>query len=179
MTDTPRFHLGRLDHVHIRVPDQAEAVAWYAENLGFEPIERFDFWASSVEDGPIQITADGGVTSLALFKASDAHPMIPQQTGVAFSVDAAAFAQFVRSLPNGIDSPAGRPLVPADVVDFDLCWAYDFVDPWENRYELNCYDYDRVKAEVIEADAITATRYWRDDLYPGYLRRKGTLPEDT
>lgn len=171
MTGTPSFRMGRLDHVHIRVPDQAEAAAWYAAHLGFEPVERFDFWASGMEDGPLQISADGGATSLALFKASGAHPMIPQQTGVAFSVDAVAFAEFARSLPRGIDGPAGRPLTPNDVVDFDLCWAYDFVDPWGNRYELNCYDYDQVKTDLIEVDAIVPGRYWPEDLYPEYRRR--------
>ena len=54
------FRLGRLDHVHIRVPDRGEAAAWYRENLGFEPVEQFDFWASGFEGGPLQISADGG-----------------------------------------------------------------------------------------------------------------------
>ena len=69
--------------------------------------------------------------------------MVPQQTGVAFSVDADSFMSFARSLPCGIDSPRGEPLVLTDLVDFDLCWAFDLVDPWGNQYELNCYDYDR------------------------------------
>lgn len=33
------FRIRRLDHVHIRVPDRAEAARWYAENLGFEPVD--------------------------------------------------------------------------------------------------------------------------------------------
>src|SRR3546814_15506939 len=78
--------------------------------------------------------------------------MVPQQTGVAFSVDAESFATFARSLPCGIDGPAGRPLVPSDVVDFDLCWAYDLVDPWGNLYELNCYEYERIKADLIRSE---------------------------
>src|SRR4051812_13302518 len=149
--------MGRLDHVHIRVPNRAEAAAWYSEHLGFEPVERFDFWASGFEGGPLQISADGGRTTLALFEVGDGHPMIAQRTGVAFSVDAEVFAEFVRSLPRGIDNPAGQPLMPNDVIDFDMCWAYDLVDPWGNQYELNCYDYDRVKADLIDADGITAT----------------------
>jgi catechol 2,3-dioxygenase-like lactoylglutathione lyase family enzyme len=44
--------MGRLDHVHIRVPDRAEAARWYAEHLGFEPVEAYDFWASGFEGGP-------------------------------------------------------------------------------------------------------------------------------
>ncbi len=74
--------MGRLDPVHIRVPDRAVAAAWYADHLGFEPVEAFDFWASGLEGGPLQISADGGATTLALFETSEGHPMIPEQTGV-------------------------------------------------------------------------------------------------
>ena len=134
--------MGRLDHVHIRVPDRAAAAEWYARHLGFEPVEKFDFWASGVDGGPLQISADGGATMLALFEASAGHPMVPQRTGVAFSVDADTFIEFTRSLPCEIKGPQGRPLEPDDVVDFDLCWAFDLTDPWDNLYELNCYDYE-------------------------------------
>ncbi|MDO9061541.1 MAG: chromate transporter, partial [Bradyrhizobium sp.] len=47
--------------------------------------------------------------------------------------------------------PAGAPLVASDVIDFDLCWAFDLTDPWGNQYELNCYDYDTVKVGFVEA----------------------------
>ena len=179
MTDQTRFRMGRLDHVHIRVPDRAQAAAWYADNLGFEPLEQFDFWASGIEGGPLQISADGGRTTLALFEASEGHPMVPQQTGVAFSVEASVFAAFARSLPNGIDGPSGGPLLPNDVVDFDLCWAYDLADPWGNQYELNCYEYERIKAELIDADAITPTRYWPRDQYVDFHRDRRPAPERT
>jgi catechol 2,3-dioxygenase-like lactoylglutathione lyase family enzyme len=161
--------MGRLDHVHIRVPDRAEAARWYAEHLGFEPVDTYDFWASGFEGGPLQISADGGRTMLALFEASAGHPMVRQQTGVAFSVDADSFMAFARSLPCGIDSPSGERLVVTDLVDFDLCWAFDLVDPWGNQYELNCYDYDRVGAELVEDDAVEVVRYWPPELYQAYL----------
>jgi RimJ/RimL family protein N-acetyltransferase/catechol 2,3-dioxygenase-like lactoylglutathione lyase family enzyme len=164
-----RFRMGSLDHVHIRVPDRAEAVAWYARHLGFEPVEAFDFWATGFEGGPVQISADGGRTMLALFEASEGHPMVRQETGVAFTVDADAFIAFTRSLPGEIQSPAGRPLLATDVVDFDLCWAIDLVDPWGNRYELNCYDYDRIKTELIEHDRIEPVRYWQRELFESHL----------
>ncbi|MCP3857336.1 MAG: VOC family protein [Actinomycetia bacterium] len=57
----PRIHMGKLDHVHIRVPDRAEAASWYAEHLGFEPVQEFDLWANGFDGGPLQISADGGV----------------------------------------------------------------------------------------------------------------------
>jgi hypothetical protein len=157
--------MGRLDHVHVRVPNRAEAARWYQEHLGFEPVDRFEFWASDVDGGPLQISADGGRTMLALFEAGDGHPMVPQETGIAFSVDAATFIEFTRSLPGEIMNPAGEPLVPNDIVDFDLCWAFELADPWENRYELNCYDYDTIRRDLIESDGIEPGRYWPRELY--------------
>src|SRR3954454_16382009 len=124
-TDPTTFRMGRLEHVHIRVADRDEAARGDAAHLRFEPVEAFDFWASGFEGGPLQISADGGRTTLALFEATDGHPMIPQGTGIAFSVEAVRFAAFARSLPRGLDGPAGRPLMPGDVIDFDLCWAYN------------------------------------------------------
>ncbi len=66
------------------------------EHLGFEPVAAYDFWASDIDGGPLQISADGGRTMLALFEAGDGHPMVPQVTGVAFSVDADTFIEFTR-----------------------------------------------------------------------------------
>jgi catechol 2,3-dioxygenase-like lactoylglutathione lyase family enzyme len=163
------FKMGRLDHVHIRVPDRSAAARWYAEHLGFEPVDEFEFWAKGFEGGPLQISADGGQTTLALFETSEGHPMVPQLTGVAFSVDADSFIEFARSLPCGIDTLDGEPLTITDLVDFDLCWAFDLVDPWGNRYELNCYEYERVRVELVEVDHVDVTRYWPRELYDEYL----------
>lgn len=161
----PKFQMGRLDHVHLRVPDREAAARWYAQYLGFEPVEKYEFWATGFEGGPLQISADGGKTMLALFEASDGHPMVPQVTGVAFSTDAKGFSAFARSLPNGIEGPSGQPLQIHDVVDLDMCWAYNFVDPWGNHFELNCYEYERIATELIAPDRVEAQRYWPRELY--------------
>lgn len=154
-----RFRMGRLDHVHIGVPNRDEAARWYGKHLGFEPVDAFAFWADGIDGGPLQISADGGDTMLALFEVSPGHPTIAQQTGVAFSVEAETFMAFARSLPGEIHGPAGAPLVASDVIDFDLCWAFDLADPWGNQYELNCYDYDTVNVGLVEADGIEPARY--------------------
>ncbi len=169
MAEQRRFRMGRLDHVHIRVPNRAEAAAWYAKYLGFEPVKAFDFWATGFEGGPLQISADGGETMLALFEASDGHPMIPQETGVAFSVDTETFISFARSLPGPINGPNGAPLEANNVIDFDMCWAFDLADPWGNQYELNCYDYEGVRQELIDRDGISPVRYWSRELYEDHL----------
>ena len=166
--ERPVFRMGRLDHVHIRVPDRAEAARWYGEHLGFEPVAAYDFWATGFEGGPLQISADGGRTMLALFETTEGHPMVRQETGVAFSVDADAFVAFARSLPTGIDGRDGRPLVVTDLVDFDLCWAFELTDPWGNCYELNCYEYDRVRVELVEADGVEVDRKWPRELFTGW-----------
>jgi len=164
----PAFRIGRLDHVHVQVPDRAEAARWYAEHLGFEPVEALDFWASGVDGGPLQISADGGATTLALFQVREGQPMVPQQNGVAFSVDADTFIAFARSLPCGIDNALGEPLVVTDLIDFDLCFAFDLADPWGNQYELNCYEHERVRVELVEADGVAVGRKWPRELYDAY-----------
>lgn len=165
-----KFRMGRLDHVHIRVPNRALAAQWYADNLGFEPVEKYEFWASGFEGGPLQMSADGGETMLALFEASEGHPMAAQVTGIAFSLDAPSFMQFARSLPNGINDRAGTPLRMHDVVDFDLYWAYNFADPWGNCFELNCYEYDQVKTELIAVEGVTPVRYWPKNVHGQYKK---------
>ena len=105
---------------------------------------------------------------LALFEATDSHPMVPQQNGVAFSVGAEAFMAFVCSLPCGISNVHGAPLVPDDLVDFDICWALEFTDPWGNHYELNCYDYERIALELVATEGIEPQRKWPRELYEHY-----------
>lgn len=162
------FRLGSLDHVHIRVPDRAAAAAWYAEHLGFEPVQDYRFWAEAFPGGPLQISADGGKTMLALFQATDSHPMLPQQTGVAFSVAAEVFVAFARSLPGAIPGMSGAPLRAEEIIDFDLCFAYEFTDPWRNRFELNCYEHARVKAALVDGDGLQVVRYWPGSLLPQF-----------
>ena len=172
MSERP-FRMGTLDHAHISVPDRSEAAEWYARHLGFEPVERFEFWAAGVECGPLQISADGGRTMIALFEASDADPMVPRRTDVAFNVDADTFVAFARSLPGEIPAPSGRPLTVDDLVDYDLCWAFDLADPWGNQYELNCYDYERVRAELVDRDHVQPARRWPGDVYGSWTDSRG------
>jgi len=69
--------------------------------------------------------------------------------------------------------------VITDLVDFDMCWAYNLVDPWGNHYELNCYEYEQIRVELIDADGVTPVRYWPRELYDAYGRateQPGTRP---
>ena len=75
------FRMGTLDHVHVRVPDRAEAARWYSEHLGFEPVAEYDFWATGIDFGPLQISADGGRSMLALFEVEDYDASSRQHAG--------------------------------------------------------------------------------------------------
>ncbi len=155
------------------MPNREEAARWYAEHLGLEPVQKYDFWAEGFPGGPLQLSADGGRTMLALFEATESHPMVPQTNGVAFSLDAEGFMAFARALPCGIDSPAGEPLGIGDIVDFDLCWAYNLADPWGNQYELNCYEHARVQSELVEAEGVEPVRYWPRTLHASFRSGQG------
>lgn len=50
-----------------------------------------------------------------------------------------------------------------------------------DEYELNCYDYERIRIELVEADDIVTVRYWPRDLYdqqPWPLRLKWSHVEN-
>ena len=98
--------MGRLDHVHIRVPDRAEAAGGTPSTSGSNR-SRVRLLGQGLRGRTTADLRRRGRTTLALFEASDGHPMVPQNTGVAFSVDAETFISFTRSLPGAIDSPPG------------------------------------------------------------------------
>ena len=153
------FKMGTLDHMHLLVPDRYEAARWYQKNLGFEIVKKYQVWAE-VEGGPLHISADGGHSALALFEREQ-HPEFRVETWVAFRVDASQFVTFANNLTStSIQDNKGKTLGRESVVDHDLCYAYYFEDPYGNRLELDCYDYDEVKRELIQKHAITPLRFW-------------------
>lgn len=154
------FRLGSLNHVHLVVADRAAAARWYCERLGFQPIAAYASWAQ-VDGGPLHLSADGGRSGIALFQASEGHPAKTLELGVAFAVDAAQFIRFAQDLTVcPLRNLAGGVLIADAVVDFDHCYAYNFLDPWDNRLELDCYDTQSVRAKLIDAYGITPQRYW-------------------
>lgn len=165
--------IGSLDHVHLRVPDRDAAVAWYCEHLGFELIEEQRFWAEGIVGGPAQISADGGRTAIALFQGSEHLPAAPLTAGVAFGVDGPTFVEFARALPGPLEIQPGEALRPGHLVDFDLCFAYDFCDPWGTRIEINTYDVEHVRAELLVADGVEPRRYWPAEVHEQWMAGDG------
>ena len=154
------FRMGSLDHVHLVVPDRSEAARWYQETLGFTAVEACEPW-TRIEGGPLHLSADGGRSGIALFQLGQGHGPTTLEMGAAFRVDAKQFLAFARGLDeSGVRGVNGDPLAREALIDFDLGYAYRFQDPWGNRFELNCYDVDTVRRELIDAEGIEAVRYW-------------------
>ena len=162
--------MGRLDHVHIRVPDRAEAARWYAEHLGFEPVERFDFWATGFEGGPLQISADGGNTTLALFEASDAHPMEPQTTVASPSASTPTTSwRSPRSLPCGIDTPSGERARDRAISSTSTCAGRSISSTrGATSTSSTATTTHRVRDELVDADGVEVVRFWPRELYAAY-----------
>ena len=155
-----QFKMGSLDHMHLVVPDRHEAAAWFERNLGFEIVDAYREWAE-VEGGPLHVSADGGQSGLALFQAQAGHPISQISIGIAFQVDAKSFVNFAHGLDGSeIRNSEGEALSAASVVDHDLCYAFYFQDPWDNAFELDCYDHARVKRDLVEAQGIQPVRFW-------------------
>jgi catechol 2,3-dioxygenase-like lactoylglutathione lyase family enzyme len=145
--------------MHLLVPDRYEAADWFRANLGFEIVDETRVWAN-IEGGPLTISADGGQSGLALFERG-AHPEFKVETAVAFRVDPEQFIAFADGLKSSeIRDVAGDPLKIESVVDHDLCYAFYFLDPYGNQFELDCYEHGRVRRDLIEKQDITPVRYW-------------------
>lgn len=156
----PAFKIGSLNHVHVAVPDRPAAARWYSDNLGLEPVEAYEAW-TQVSGGPLHLSADGGHSGVALFEIGGGHGATTLEMGAAFSVDAEQFVRFARGLEEGdLQAVGGDKLTKDDVVDFDLCYAYGFQDPWGNRFELNCFETESVKRDLIAPEGISPVRYW-------------------
>ena len=152
-----KFKMGTLDHMHLNVPNRYEAARWYAEVLGFEIVKQYEIWARN--GGPLHISADGGESGLALFEPPG-HAGSKLERPVAFRVASEQFLEFARGLgATEIRGQDGKRLTAASVVDHDLCYAFYFQDPYGNQFELDCWEYERVRQELIERENITPVRF--------------------
>jgi catechol 2,3-dioxygenase-like lactoylglutathione lyase family enzyme len=153
------IRLGTLDHFHIVVPDREAAANWYERTLGFQRIGAYAAWAD-IEGGPLHISADGGRSGIALFQAWNPSEVPSIGMGAGFRVDASAFIDFAESLGSlGLAGVSGRELRAEDVVDFDLCFSFSFLDPYGNQLEVNCFERHEVQ-EYLRGRGIDPVRHW-------------------
>lgn len=116
----------QVDHVEMFVPDRYKAAAWYADTLGLEILVDFEHWAT--EGGPLMISADGGITKLALFEGTPPGDRdIAGYRRVAFRADRVGFDEIV-----------GR--LGAEIVDHEQALSMYFSDPWGHLLEVTTYE---------------------------------------
>jgi catechol 2,3-dioxygenase-like lactoylglutathione lyase family enzyme len=155
-----KFQMGTLDHIHVVVPNRDEAARWYRSVLGFEPVPEFRAWAE-IPGGPLHLSADGGRSGIALFESWEKGQKVTNGMGGGFRVDCQQFIAFAERLSaHEISKASGERLRREDVVDFDLCFSYGFVDPYGNQLELNCYDYEEVREKLIVPSGMNPVRLW-------------------
>ena len=120
--------LQNIDHIHVFVANRQEALDWYSNILGLEPLEKLNILPKS---GPLSIKNDEGSITIALFKGEpqDNHSVI------AFKVTGEEFI----NCHNTITDALNRNI---EVVDHSIQFSIYFEDPYGNPYEITSYDYN-------------------------------------
>ena len=159
------FRVQQIDHVELFVPDRYAAAQWYQEIFGLEIVREVEHWASDPH-GPLMISSDGGNTKLALFEGKGPplrfRSFIRVRGGggaretagyhrVAFRVDRQGFLAFLdRVKEHRVFAEDGKPQASLEVVDHDSAYSVYFCDPYGNRYEVTCYDYEFLKNQLAK-----------------------------
>jgi catechol 2,3-dioxygenase-like lactoylglutathione lyase family enzyme len=142
------FRVEQLDHIHVFVPDQYEAAAWYKRILGLEILSDYEDWATG--GGPLTISSDDGNTSLALFQKGPERAGESKRT-VAFRVDGDGFMTFLARLErHELQDAQGERVTIKDIEDHGKSFSIYFCDPYGNPYELTTYEYRYVSARLQE-----------------------------
>lgn len=158
------FRVQQLDHVELFVPDRYAAARWYEEIFGLEIVCEVEHWANDPH-GPLMISSDGGNTKLALFERKPPPLRIlsfiwkrggggNRETAghhrVAFRVDGQGFLSFRdRAKEHSVFAEDGKPQKSLEVIDHDSAYSVYFCDPYGNRYEVTCYDYEFLKSKIF------------------------------
>lgn len=123
-----------IDHIHVYVPSREQAAEWFEEVLGLKVIEKFRAWAENL--GPLTIGNAEDTVHLALFEKADFKPM----TNIAFRADAEDFIAWKIALE--------QRGMAVRCTDHRLAWSLYFEDPWQNMYEITCYEHEDVANDL-------------------------------
>jgi catechol 2,3-dioxygenase-like lactoylglutathione lyase family enzyme len=126
----------RIDHVEIEVPSRYDAARWYRSALGFEILEKFEFWAR-VDSGPLMISTDHGKTKLALFARQPQGTVRPVGIRrIALRVGGEEFLKLIEHLDGLTGTDAVRR---SAVTDHEKSFSIYFADPYGNPLEVTTY----------------------------------------
>jgi len=116
-----------LQHIHLVSHNKEKLASWYCEKLGFKITD--DLEKMGEPDGPILITADGGVTSISVFTRK--RPI--QNIFPAFSCTIDRFME----IRNHFDTPR--------IYDHFRFFSFYIYDPDQNKIEICVTEYDQAK----------------------------------
>jgi catechol 2,3-dioxygenase-like lactoylglutathione lyase family enzyme len=123
------------DHIEVYVPDRDQAVAWYREWLGLQPMPEHADWAAT---GPIMMITERGSLMVALFVGDPLGLEKPKGwRRLAMRANAAEFVTFFRRYHDSGQKITGP-------YDHQKAWSVYFTDPWGNPLEVTTYDYAAV-----------------------------------
>ncbi len=120
--------LQNIDHIHVFVADREEALDWYKNILGLEPLEKV---ITLPKSGPLTIRNEVGTITIALFKGESQD----NRSVIAFKVTGEEFI----NCHNTINHLVKKKI---DLVDHSIQFSIYFEDPYGNPYEVTSYDYD-------------------------------------
>ena len=120
--------LQNIDHIHVFVTDREEALDWYKNILGLEPLEKV---ITLPKSGPLTIRNEVGTITIALFKGK------PQdnRSVIAFKVTGGEFINCHNTINHLVNEKI-------ELVDHSIQFSIYFEDPYGNPYEITSYDYD-------------------------------------
>lgn len=130
---TPAPGVEGVDHIHVHVHDRNASVQWYADVLGFLPVESLRAWATP--GGPLTLADASARVHLALFEGRSAGT----HTTIAIAVTPAQFMAWRDQLAKVFPQPPR-------LVDHALAWSLYFSDPDGNPFELTCHAHAQLAA---------------------------------
>jgi len=116
-----------LQHIHLVSQDKEKLAHWYCENLGFEITD--DLEKMGEPDGPVLISADGGVTSISVFTRK-------RQIQNIFPAFSCTIDQFME-IRNRFASPR--------IYDHFRFFSFYVFDPDQNKIEVCVTEYETAK----------------------------------
>lgn len=132
--------LGKIDHIHIAVPDIPKALAWYQRVLGLSPDPRY----RHLQDGEKGIWVISNPSSSVRIAISqrEANFSVPDRALVAFVVSGQDFLEWIDQLAGErVTNREGLTIARDSVSDYDLFCSIAFTDLYGNPFEIISYDH--------------------------------------
>ena len=120
--------LQNIDHIHVFVECRREALIWYNDILGLQPLEKI---INLPQSGPFVISNEERNIDLAIFKGKPQN----NRSIIAFKVTGDDFIHYHDKINDSMS-------VELDVIDHSIQFSIYFEDPYGNPYEITSYDYD-------------------------------------